>query len=191
MKYCVYCGLPMDNQISRCPNCQMAVPEEIKPELSEEQKDKLRVDADRFLDQLYQSLLWERLLYRLTPVLGLTVILEPVCKGVGMILRGITGVEIVFGWIYAVVLGGLWLAMAALCWFVFAPRVTRCMETLDEDIRPTVERYTSSAPIVWSAILCTLLLIPTIISTVRVRSNSERIDYIIARQNAEQENEAV
>ena len=186
MKYCVYCGNPMDDNARFCFACGKETAD-TAPAAPAAYTEPVSVNEEQeCLDNFHKTFKFERIAWK---VIGIIML---VCAIIYGALGGlITLLGLMADGNMVAVLGVPYLLIALIFLFPMAifnlkmvSRAEYYMDTLYTDTAGMVKRTSSIGMIVLGAIFNQYALICIIISFVRTKSNKELLDRIIARQNA-------
>lgn len=186
MKYCVYCGNPMDDNARFCFACGKETAD-TAPAAPAAYTEPVSVNEEQeCLDNFHKAFKFERLAWK---ILGIIML---VCAIVYAFLGGmITFLGLLADGNIVSVMGMPYLLISLIFMFPVAifnlkmvSRAEYYMDTLYTDTAGMVKRTSSIGMIVLGAIFNQYALICIIISFVRTKSNKAVLDRIIARQNA-------
>ena len=174
MKYCSHCGKELFDDARFCDAC------------GTQADDRALEQEKEFLQQTLRFLKYERLCGRIVGIILLVFALLFI--GISLIWlalsfqmhfeNGRIGMAFAFA-LY--LLYGLLVLPFAIVNLVMAKKVTKHMNAVYTDPRPTLTRCGSAAPLVLAIFFNNIALIFIIINLIRVKSNRSLVERIIAR----------
>lgn len=183
MKYCANCGREIEDLVMFCPNCGTPA-DEAKAEQTAIYEEKICLDSfHRFFR--YERTAWKAFAIVWLVLSLLFIILGAVIAGSGAMDFGPNSPadEIALGTvgITYIMMGVMYLPIAIIN-FVMVGKAKYYMDTLYNDVRPTVTRCNSVGMIVFGAMFNTIAMIFIIINFARAKGDRFILGRVVKRQ---------
>lgn len=204
MRYCSYCGQPLQPGSAFCHHCGAAlkavvpeveepvvivppvVEEPIHEEAAPNTDTKAIAEEKEFLEQTHRLLRWER---KAWSIAGKVMLITGIVFAAMFFLLGILylalgdaliGFGILF-LVYALVFGCMFIAIGIVN-IITAGKIPQYTDTLYKDFRAANKRCNSIGMIVFSYFFNTIALVFFVINFVRMKTNKPMIERILTRQ---------
>lgn len=208
MRYCSYCGQPLNPGSAFCHHCGAAL-KAVVPETDETPVQETPVQEDptpekivtieasasdanaiaeekEFLEQTHRLLRWERKAWSIAGKVQLIlgIVFAALFFLLGIVYLALGEELIAFGvvfFIYALVFGCMFIAIGIIN-IIAAGKIPQYTDTLYKDFRAAHKRCNSIGLIIFGYFFNTIALVFYVINFVRMKSNKKIIDRILTRQ---------